>query len=428
MANLGDMSGAELLAHVDDLARTLRETEARILLAARQHAIINDAQSVDPWQARVPGGERARRLGGEGTPLVAEFSPATLAARLGLSSYAGRELVADALDLSIRLPRLWERVQALEVRAHYARYVARKTRDLTREQADYVDERVAESADGRIAWARFETLVEAAIKASDPVAAAAAEAAEHRRQFATPTHSDEHGMRAFYIRGPFATIARFDATVAFIADLLLRLGDDDPEDVRRVKAVLVLSNPAAALELMQQAANIDWSPFLPAVTVYVHLYGGDETTGVARVEGSGPLTEAWVRDHLVRDAKVTVRPVFDIEDQAPVDAYEIPDRHRQAVHLMTPADTFPHASSTSRSQQIDHSEAFVHGAAAEGAGQSRVGNYGPMTTRHHRIKTFGGWQVKQPFPGIYLWRDPFGAFYVADHSGTRRLTQDPSAA
>ncbi len=428
MADVGDMSGGELLEHVDDLARTQRETEAKILLAARQHAILNDAQTIDPWQARIPGGERARRLGGEGTPLVAEFSPATLAARLGISSYAGRELVADALDLSIRLPRLWERVQALEVRAHYARFVARKTRDLTREQADYVDERVVEVADGRIPWARFETLVEAAIKAADPVAAAEAEEAARRRQFADPTRSDDHGMRGFFIRGPFGTIARFDAAVAFFADLLRRLGDDDPEDVRRVKAVLVLSNPAAAVELMQSARDVDWSQFRPAVTVYVHLYGGAENTGIARVEGVGPLTEAWVREHLARDAKVTIKPVFDVEGQAPVDAYEIPDRHRQAVHLMTPADTFPHSPSTSRSQQIDHTEAFVHGAAAEGAGQSRVGNYGPMTICHHRIKTFGGWQVKQPFAGIYLWRDPHGAYFLVDHSGTRRVAQDSSAA
>ena len=90
---------------------------------------------------------------------------------------------------------------------------------------------------------------------------------------------------------------------------------------------------------------------------------------------------------------------------------------------MTPADTFPHSPSTSRSHQVDHTETFLHGAAAAGAGQSRVGNYGPMTIRHHRIKTFGGWQVKQPFPGIYLWRDPFGAYYLVDHSGTRRLPQ-----
>lgn len=40
-----------------------------------------------------------------------------------------------------------------------------------------------------------------------------------------------------------------------------------------------------------------------------------------------------------------VYPVLDLEGMAPVDAYEIPDRHRQAVHLMTPADVFPFSSS-----------------------------------------------------------------------------------
>jgi hypothetical protein len=50
-----------------------------------------------------------------------------------------------------------------------------------------------------------------------------------------------------------------------------------------------------------------------------------------------------------------------------------------------------------------------------------VGNYGPMTRTHHRIKTHGNWDVQQPFPGIYLWRDPHGAHYLVDHTGTRRL-------
>jgi len=49
-----------------------------------------------------------------------------------------------------------------------------------------------------------------------------------------------------------------------------------------------------------------------------------------------------------------------------------------------------------------------------------VGNYGPMTTPHHCIKTHAGWQVRQPFPGIYVWRDPHGAHYLVDHTGTRR--------
>ena len=46
----------------------------------------------------------------------------------------------------------------------------------------------------------------------------------------------------------------------------------------------------------------------------------------------------------------------------------------------------------------------------------------------HRIKTFTGWEAKQPFPGIYIWRDPFGAHYLVDHTGTRRLGQTGDAA
>ena len=135
----------------------------------------------------------------------------------------------------------------MEVKVSYARLVARKTRDLTPEQAGYVDERVVESADGRIPWSRFELLVEATVKAADPETAAAREEAERRRQFANPTASTEEGMRGFYIRGPFATIARLDAMVAFFAAALAHLGDQSSEDERRVKAVLILANPVHAL-------------------------------------------------------------------------------------------------------------------------------------------------------------------------------------
>jgi hypothetical protein len=113
--------------------------------------------------------------------------------------------------------------------------------------------------------------------------------------------------------------------------------------------------------------------------------------------------------------------VLDLAGQAPVDAYEIPDRHRQAVQMMTPADIFPFSTCLSRNQEVDHTVPFDHGAAEGGSGQSRVGNYGPMTKPHHRIKTHGHWQIQQPFPGIYVWRDPYGAFFLVDHTGTRRV-------
>jgi hypothetical protein len=115
------------------------------------------------------------------------------------------------------------------------------------------------------------------------------------------------------------------------------------------------------------------------------------------VEGYGSVTETWVRDHLPAQARFSIRPVLDIPGLAPVDSYEIPERHRRAVQIMTPADIFPFSSALGEGHQIDHTERFEHGRAAVGAGQSRVGNYGPMSTPHHRLKTFGRWTAKQPF-------------------------------
>jgi hypothetical protein len=252
------------------------------------------------------------------------------------------------LDLHFRLPGLGARVLALEVRAGHARYVARKTRDLTADQAAEVDAAVAEVADGRLHWSRFEDVVAAAIVAADPEAARRREAEAAQAQFATPTHSDDHGMRGFYVRADFATIARIDATVAYLADALAALGDRGSLDDRRVKAVLVMANPTRAVELLRAYAAwpatgapqepIEESTLLPAVVLYVHL--AHQGRGVTRVEGERPLTETWLRETLVPRCRFKVTPVLDLAGQTPVDALEIPDRHRRAVHLMTPADTF----------------------------------------------------------------------------------------
>ena len=86
---------------------------------------------------------------------------------------------------------------------------------------------------------------------------------------------------------------------------------------------------------------------------------------------------------------------------------------------MTPADIFPFATCTTRNQQVDHTEPFDHDA--RGRRPVKGGQLRTDDQSHHRIKTHGKWKVKQPFPGIYLWRDPHGALYLVDHTGTRRL-------
>ena len=199
-------------------------------------------------------------------------------------------------------------------------------------------------------------------------------------------------------------------------------------------------------------------------TLYVHLT--DQTLaagdGVVRVEGIGPVLADQVRAWLQAcEATVTVKPVIDVAGQAPVDGYEVPDRLREAVHLLHPADVFPYATNTGRGLDNDHTLPYRHKRRrrpgdrpdhesppdrdgppdADGSpdheippdivtapdqegppgGQTRIGNLNKLTRRHHRLKTHGGWQLAQPFPGIWIWRSPHGRHYLVDHTGTTPL-------
>lgn len=516
-AGFDGLSRSALLDTATLLADAEREAQVDQLRLAAQWAVMNGPDTVDPDLAGLPGRPSLRFYGGHGTPQVASVAGADLGARLGRSTTAGDNLIADALDLQHRLPELWGRVRAHEVLASYARHVARKIRELEPEEAAYVDSRVAEYADGRVTWSRFEALVDAAIVAAAPAVAAAREEMARLAKFARATRSSVDGMRGFYVRTDAAGVAKLDATVAHLAQVLADLGSSEPLDVRRAQAAVILASPGEAVKLLaayhswrdrpadpvepadpdedvpldfqdvedpevaaepssapepaapaepiDQTSSViadavalwdahgegqplgdkpilDWSALLPAVVLYVHLYGGriaasdlgshaivgadrGEGPGLTRLEGIGVATEAWLRTHFALNPahKLTVKPVIDLEGQAPVDAWEIPDRHREAVRLVTPADVFPWGSATVNQSggwsgmQVDHTEPWQTGRK----GQSRMGNYGPLTQAHHNLKTHGGWRIAQPFPGVFLWRDPHGGLYLVDHTGTRRL-------
>ncbi|GAA1163220.1 HNH endonuclease signature motif containing protein [Nocardioides aquiterrae] len=419
-ADLEAMTEEQILDFADTCAQTARRAEVDLLRAAYQWAIVHAPDRLDPAAAALPGREQARRYGGAGTPEVTEFAAATFGARIGRSTYAGRQLIADALDLHHRHPQLWARVQAGEVRASYARHVTKQTRDLTPEQAAYVDAGVVESADGRITWSRFEALVEAKVAQAAPEVAREKEQRRAAATFARKTANEGHGMASFLIRADVATINALDAAVTAFAQHLTTAFPDATDDERRVLAVLFLIHGTTIPEASDEPDLPDVADLLPTVVLFVHMYAGADREPIVRVEGHGPVTEDWVREVLGPKARFTIQPVLDIEGQAPVDAYEIPDRHRTAVRLMTPADVFPYASCTDTHMQVDHTIPHDHG------GVSGIGNYGPLTTTHHRIETHGHFECRQPFPGIYVWRDPYGAYYLVDHTGTRRLPGTPA--
>ncbi|GAA1126286.1 hypothetical protein GCM10009606_02460 [Nocardioides aquiterrae] len=214
------MTEEQILDFADACAQTARRAEVNLLRAAYQWAIVHSPDRLDPATAALPGREQARRYGGAGTPEVTEFAAAAFGARIGRSTFAARALMADALDLHHRHPQLWQRVQAGEVRASYARHVTKQTRDLTPEQAAYVDAGVVESADGRITWSRFEALVEAKVAQAAPEVAREKEERAARATFARKTANEGNGMASFLIRADAATINAIDAAVTAFAQHL----------------------------------------------------------------------------------------------------------------------------------------------------------------------------------------------------------------
>lgn len=105
----------------------------------------------------------------------------------------------------------------------------------------------------------------------------------------------------------------------------------------------------------------------------------------------------------------------------PVDGYTFPRQLRELLHLTNPRDVFPFGVNTGRGKDIDHPVPYVPPDDGGPPGQTRLHNAAPMTRFHHRIKTFGGWRLRQLAPGTYLWQSPHGHSWLVDRTGTHQV-------
>ncbi|TCO51584.1 uncharacterized protein DUF222 [Kribbella antiqua] len=164
--------------------------------------------------------------------------------------------------------------------------------------------------------------------------------------------------------------------------------------------------------------------------IYVHLT--DHTlatgTGVLRVEELGPHLASQLAE-LVGHGPYVVKPVIDLNEPASVDAYEIPDRIRERVKLIHPAEQFPYGTAeTTNTTDLDHIQPYDPLDPTEQTGTT---NLVPLTRYHHRLKTHGRWKVRRLDPKTLEWTTPHGFVFHVDPTGTHRIptpqrTPDPT--
>lgn len=226
-------------------------------------------------QTHVPGAEEAVPLGGPGTPEVPEFVVCEVAAAMALSQPAATSLVADALDLGVRLPATLAAVRNGSLRLVRARTIARGTRDLDRPQAAVVEERLVavELTDegwvplgARVTPGRLRALLEQAV-----IVARGPEEAEVREERAregmcVDVVGDRDGVADLYARLGSEDAARLHTRLDQVAGWLARLGDERTHRVLRAVAVGYLADPAMLTALQDLAAQAPPLPERPTAS------------------------------------------------------------------------------------------------------------------------------------------------------------------
>ncbi|HEX6246708.1 MAG TPA: hypothetical protein VFZ64_02445, partial [Nocardioidaceae bacterium] len=257
---LSELDAGGVLAEAERAQAVMVQAEARRFWLAGHWVDLHAGETLAEERRRtgfraLPGMERAKRSGADGTPLVAEFAAMELGAVLGMGHVAAEAFQRDAVNVRHRHPLLWSALLEGRGRVWQARKVSRMcaSAGLDRDQARWVDA-VTTGYIGSLPWGRFESLVEAKIVEVDPLAAEQRRRAAALARFVRTGQSGEFGLRTIVARATAGDAVFFVAMVDRIAEVLAERGDTDPVDVRRSKAIGVLANPARAVAMLQQSA------------------------------------------------------------------------------------------------------------------------------------------------------------------------------
>ena len=420
-----DLDADWLLALLDDKKTAAREAERGKLRLAAQWCVLHPATAdtgVATWAGdSLPGVlHQDESLGGDGTPAVSAFAPEPVAAALGVSTLTGMKLIADALDLQHRLPKIWRLVEELAVEPWKARQVAQATHPLSKAAAAYVDEQLAPRL-ASCGFAAIQTTVAMAIAKYHPELLEEKEKQGRKGWHVTlrhPAPGEFDGTSYLDVAGDTLDLTAFHDLVCDQAAALKALGDTDELEVRKAKALGVIAAQQATLDLVtltgdNRSDDGDTSVVAPVATSPVrrrqtvlyahasltdllHLSGDLEgDAAVGQVEKLGPATVDKIRDWLGRSEDVVIRPVLDLNRCPTVDGHDPTEEIREIVILRDGHCIFPWCTVDARRTDLDHIVPYVPIDEGGPPGQTNPDNLACLCRRHHRCKTSGRWRYRR---------------------------------
>ncbi|ANH38877.1 hypothetical protein I601_2459 [Nocardioides dokdonensis FR1436] len=423
-----DLDAEWLLDFAHEAEAEVRRAERRRLRVVLRwcdlHPAVDDAHRLS-WGEQERVWDCDAWIGGEGVPAVAEFSAQPLAAVMRMSPAATTSLMAEALELRHRLPKIHARVEALDVALWRARRVAKATQGLSPEAAAHVDAALAPVVDS-VGPTRIDRAVAEAVALFDPETLEAAEEHARTREWGISLRHHRAGEGGQWAGTSWLGITGDTPTLQRLHDLIVdttepATGPDaelDPglgeRQVHALAAVLDgLGAPRPRVRL-----NID------VTTSDLDATGTGTETGVGQVLGLGPATLTKIREWLA-GASVTVLPVLDMARTDSVDAHDPPRWMRDLVTRRDTHCVFPFCDVPASRCDLDHIEPYIDPDDGGPPGQTHPANLAPLCRHDHRAKTIDAWSYQRTDHGDYLWRDQHGNRYAVTPYGTLEL--DPGS-
>jgi hypothetical protein len=426
-----DLDPAAVLAGASEAETAERRAGLAKLELALQWCVLHPATTESGaavWgDAGLPGlSDWEESLGGEGCPTVAAYAPEPFAAALGVATFTGMQVLADALDLAHRLPLTWRRVQALAVAPWKARRLAQATHQLSRAAAGYVDAQMADRIDSCGAVLIDRTVAHAAAT-YDPQSRAETEQAGQQSwdvRLLHRTDGDWAGTSHLDATGDTVDLTKFYDLVCDHAAHLARLGDTDDLGIRKAKALGAIADHQAQLDLFGSSRDQDVAvrrPSLAKTRLYLHLTLTDllglpdGLVAAGEVERLGPVTTAKIKEWL-GSTRATIVPVLhmgtDPAAEKSVDQHDPPDDMRETVILRDRHCVFPWCTVDARACDIDHIEPYVAPDDGGPPGQTAPSKLACLCRRHHNAKTSRRWSYVRERDGTCTWHGPYGLAYL----------------
>ncbi|UMG92153.1 HNH endonuclease [Nocardioides sp. TF02-7] len=409
--------------------------EDRAVLAARELALVQriahwaNLNTISSAEGAATLTERGLDTGlpvaGEGAPLISDFAIIELAPILGRSLDSARSYVGCVVELSHRLPQIWAKVgegvgAGVEGAADRRPDPTPQPRSgrVRRPPSRPVRRGLLVGAD-RPPRRRSDHPVPARPRRSPPPARGGDATIRHR-----PRPRRHRGCGAVDGVLDLADALDLERAVSGKARELASLGDEDSLDVRRSKAVGEIARDQLTLDLTTDSEQ----PAHPrpvggrGIELFVHLAQDALTDRAAHDEGACvgrlqnlqvPVTAEQIRQWCGAAGRIIVRPVLDLAGCEPIDAYEIPDRHRRIVVQRDHHCVFPGCTKRAERCDVDHTVPHAQG------GVTCPCNEAALCRGHHRAKTHAGWSYERLAPTVYLWTSPSRHRYLVTAAGTR---------